>query len=88
MLVIRLYGEGTADSSLNSRACRTAAEGSPAPSSVDVADVGVDRVHGDVQLPGDLRPGEVGREISQNPKLTAAELRRRRLRVLARGGRR
>ena len=49
---------------------------------VDVADVGVDGVHRDRQLAGDLRPGQVRRKIPQHPQLARAELldlRQRRL---------
>jgi hypothetical protein len=38
--------------------------------------VGVDGVHRDGQFAGDLRPGQVGREISQHPELAWAELLR------------
>src|SRR5580658_273291 len=49
---------------------------------IDAADVRADRVHRDGQLAGDLRPGQVRREISQHPELSWAELldiQRRRL---------
>src|SRR5580698_9427863 len=46
---------------------------------VDVTYVGVHCVHRDRQLAGDLRPGQVRREIPQHPQLARAELLRRRL---------
>src|SRR5256885_12348858 len=54
---------------------------------VDVADVRVDRVDGDVELSRDLRPRHVGRQVSQDAQLAWAELLRLRqgLSVGARG---
>ncbi len=41
---------------------------------VDVPDMGVDRVHRHRQLAGDLGPGQVRREVAQDPQLGGAEL--------------
>jgi hypothetical protein len=52
---------------------------------VQVAQVGPDGVTRDVQLAGDLRPGQVGRQVAQHPDLAVAQRLRRRPRP---GGRR
>src|SRR5258708_5165834 len=53
----------------------------------DVVDVSVDGVQRDEQFAGDLRPGQVGRQVAQHPQLARAELPggRRRIRVAGRG---
>ena len=54
---------------------------------VDAADVHADGVRRDGQLAGDLRPGQVGRQIPQHLELARGELGRRRRRRLPLGGR-
>src|SRR5258707_13008991 len=53
----------------------------------DVVDVSVDGVQRDEQFAGDLRPGQVGRQVAQHPQLARAELPggRRRIRAAGRG---
>src|SRR5260370_11190008 len=53
----------------------------------DVGDVSVDGVQREEQLAGDLRRGQVGRQVAQHPQLARAELPggRRRIRVAGRG---
>src|SRR5208282_895566 len=40
---------------------------------VEVTDVRLDRVFRQIQLPGDLRGRQAGREIAQDPQFTVAE---------------
>jgi glyoxylase-like metal-dependent hydrolase (beta-lactamase superfamily II) len=54
---------------------------------VNAADLRVDGIRRDGQLTGDLRPGQVGRQIPQYPELARAELLRRRQRGLFSGRR-
>jgi glyoxylase-like metal-dependent hydrolase (beta-lactamase superfamily II) len=54
---------------------------------VDAADLRVDGIRRDGQLAGDLRPGQVGRQVPQYPELARAELLRRRQRGLFSGRR-
>jgi hypothetical protein len=41
---------------------------------VQVSHVGLDSVERDVQLAGDLRPGQVGRQLAQHAQLTVAQI--------------
>src|SRR5260370_10223678 len=51
---------------------------------VEVVDVGLDGVRRDGQLAGDLRPGQVGRQVAQHADLAVAERLQRRLRTAGR----